>query len=272
MHNSNVLSDAQWTLFQDQGFLILGKLLSADELRALQQRIDEIMLGNAHVPYDKMLMQLDSKTGNYDDVGEQTKGFKGATLNYRKIQDLEFDPLFLRYTQKPIFRDICTRLLGPEADVSVFRAMFMNKPAGRGTWLPWHQDRWNFLNRDPEITVWTALDPATVENGCLQIVPGSHHWGILNPEHHSAHLTDVQAAQHVPPDKIVWLKLQAGEVALLHNWLLHASDVNRSKQTRRAFSVCYMDAGTHTADGKHFPVVFGEGALEPAELAGSVEF
>jgi phytanoyl-CoA hydroxylase len=48
---------------------------------------------------------------------------------------------------------------------------------------------------------------------------------------------------------------------LLHNWLLHTSDVNRTKQSRRAFSICYMDAATVTNNGASYPVVFGEGAL-----------
>ena len=43
---------------------------------------------------------------------------------------------------------------------------------------------------------------------------------------------------------IVHLELKAGEVALLHNWLLHSSDVNKTSIARRAFSVCYLDART----------------------------
>jgi hypothetical protein len=263
MQGPHSVTDAQWYQFQRDGYIKLGKLLSANELHELQQRIDDIMLGRAAVPYEQMLMQLDSTTGKYDDAGEQTKGFKGATLDYRKIQDLEFDSRFLRYMQRPIFRDICARLLGPNADVSVFRAMFMNKPARRGTWLPWHQDRWGELDRDPLITIWTALDAATIANGCVQVIPGSHRLGVVNLSHHSAFLNDEQTAEHVPSDRVVYLELEAGEVALLHNWLLHASDVNRSPGSRRAFSVCYMDAATQTREGHRFPVVFGRDAMVP---------
>jgi phytanoyl-CoA hydroxylase len=267
MNSPHSVTDAQWNQFQRDGYIKLGQLLSTSELRDLQQRIDDIMLGRAAVPYEQMLMQLDSTTGKYDDAGEQTKGFKGATLDYRKIQDLEFDSRFLQYMQRPIFRDICARLLGPDADVSVFRAMFMNKPAMRGTWLPWHQDRWSELDRDPLITVWTALDAATIENGCVQVIPGSHRSGVINPSHHSAFLNAEQTAEHVSPERIVYLELAAGEVALLHNWLLHASDVNRSPGSRRAFSVCYMDAATTTRGGQQFPVIFGAAAMIPENLA-----
>lgn len=263
MPTPDLVTDEQWNQFQAEGYIKLGKLLSAGELHQLQQRIDEIMLGKASVPYEQMLMQLDSSTGQYHDAGVQSNGFKGASLDYRKIQNLELDPFFLQYMQRPIFRVICARLLGPDADISVFRAMFMNKPAMRGTWLPWHQDRWSHLDRDPLITVWTALDPATIANGCVQVVPGSHRAGIINPSHHSAFLNEAQAAEHVTADRIVHLELEAGEVALLHNWLLHASDVNRSANSRRAFSVCYMDARTRTEDGGQFPVVFGTGAMSP---------
>jgi hypothetical protein len=258
------LTDAQWKQYEEEGYLNLGPVLAAGELAALQKRIDDLMMGKAPANYDGMLMQLDSESGKYEDAGEQSRGHKGATLNYRKIQDLENDPLFLAYMQKPIFRDVCGRVYGKEAPVACFRAMFMNKPARKGTWLPWHQDRWNFLDRDPLLTVWTALDPCTVANGCVQVIPKSHKLGLLNPDHPSGFLTPEMAQKHCPPEKAVMLELKAGDVALLHNWLLHASDVNRSDISRRGFSVCYMDGRTRNSKGgAAFPTIFGDGALDP---------
>src|SRR5207237_5228782 len=94
--------------------------------------------------------------------------------------------------QRPLFRDICEQVYGDETPVAAFRAMFMNKPAHQGTLLPWHQDRWSYLDRDPLITVWTALDPATIANGCVEVIPGSHKFGLINPEHTSGYLTEEQ--------------------------------------------------------------------------------
>lgn len=259
---ASLITDQQWAQYEQDGYLRLGKLLDDCDLKAMQQRIDDIMMGKAQVDYDRMLMQLDSSSGQYGDAGEQTKGYKGPTLNYRKIQDLEFDPLFLAYMQRPIFREICERAYGPETPIAAFRAMFMNKPAQKGTFLPWHQDRWQALDRDPLVTVWTALDPATIANGCVQVIPGSHKLGIVNPSHHSAFLTEEQALRHAPSDKVVFLELKEGEVALLHNWLLHSSDRNNTDIPRRAFSVSYMDARTVAQDGAKFSVVFGVGALD----------
>lgn len=256
----NFISDEQWQQYEQDGYLKLGKVLSDDEVATLRQRIDEIMLGTADVDYDRMLMQLDSSS-EYGPSG-QTKGFKGATLHYRKIQELEFDPLFLAYMQRPIFRAICDRVYGASTPIAAFRAMFMNKPANAGSLLAWHQDRWTHLDRDPLITVWTALDPATVANGCVQVVPGSHKFGLINPSHPSAFLTEEQAQQYAPDDKAVYLEIEAGEAVLLHNWLLHRSDTNSSDIPRRAFSVCYMDGRTKVSNGEEYSIIFGDGALE----------
>jgi ectoine hydroxylase-related dioxygenase (phytanoyl-CoA dioxygenase family) len=252
----NHITAEQWKFYEDNGYLKLGKLLSDADLGALRNRIDEIMLGKASLDYGRIFMQLDSETGRYEDVGVASRGHKGATLNYRKIQDLEFDDLFLEYMERPIFREICAKLYGDQTPVAAFRAMFMNKPARKGTFLPWHQDRWTHLDRDPEITLWTALDPATVANGCVQIVPGSHKSGLINPSHPSGFLTPEQTAEYCPPEKIQFLTLEPGEAALLHNWLLHASNVNQTDISRRAFSVCYMDANTKVADGTQYTQIF----------------
>jgi hypothetical protein len=265
---NGTINDEQWCQYQREGFLRLGRLLDEAELGALQQRIDEIMLGRADIDYSRLLMQLDSDSGRYDQLPPQTLGFKGATLNYRKIEGLEYDPLFLSYTQRPIFRDICDYVYGAHAGIACYRAMFMNKPARKGTILPWHQDggdSWG-VDRDPLITVWTALDAATIANGCVQVISGSHKLGLLSKDGHT--ITPEQEKQYCPEDKIIYLELEPGEVVLLHNWLLHRSDVNRTDTPRRGFSVCYIDARTRSFNGGNqtFSIIFGQGALNTWQL------
>ena len=83
----------QWEEFDREGFLFLGRVASEKQLAGMQQRIDYIMLGLAQVNYDQIMMQLDREPGT-GRPGPQTKGHKGPTLLYRKIQQLEFDPFF----------------------------------------------------------------------------------------------------------------------------------------------------------------------------------
>ena len=121
--HASALSAAELDQFHEQGYVRLGHVASREEIDALCQRIDQIMLGE--VRYDNMLMQLCPSAGN-PELSRQTKDFKGSSLKYRKIQDLEQDPLFLDYIQKPLFRDLTAKIVA--AEVSIFRAMFFNKP------------------------------------------------------------------------------------------------------------------------------------------------
>lgn len=260
------LTDADWAEYQLEGYLRLGRVVDDAELEEISTRMDDIMLGKADVDYDRMAFQLDRDPERDGKPGPQSKGHKGATLAYRKIQDLEFDPPFLRYMQKPLFKSICERTYGKGHPVACFRAMFMNKPAGLGTPLQWHQDRWTDLDRDPQITIWMALNDSTVANGCVKIVPRSHH-ELLNPEHGSGFLAQEQMDKLVAEHTSEYMELEAGEAVLLHNWMLHSSEDNQTEIPRRAFSVCYMDAETVSSKGNTFSLLFGEGALDPDNLA-----
>jgi len=259
MRKESALTREEMRHFNEQGYVHLGRVATEPEIEALCGRIDEIMLGE--VKYDGMRMQLCPSFEQGSHTTKFTEGFKQSTLKYRKIQDLEDDPLFRAYMQAPAFRAITRQLIGERA--SVFRAMFMNKPSGGGTRLRWHQDGACYQNLDsgwdmtlpPRVTIWTALDATTRENGCLQIVPGTHH-GVLSATKKDL-LTEEETARFCTPDKIVHLEMQRGEVVLLHNWTLHSSDPNRTPYPRRAFSVCYLDAATRQlSTGRAYPQIF----------------
>jgi ectoine hydroxylase-related dioxygenase (phytanoyl-CoA dioxygenase family) len=253
--------DQHHTQFIEQGYLRLGKVLAPDELAALQQRIDDIMLGR--IRYQHMRFQLDPQAANNKMARDMTH--QVSTLNYRRIDDLEQDPLFLAYMQHPLFHQIARRYIGEE--VSVFRSMFMNKPAELGTPLVWHQDigvGWK-IDTNPITTIWTALDPATVASGCMQIVPGSNHLGILNERHF---ISEEDQAKYARDEDVIELEAEAGEAILLHNFLMHRSGVNTTTAPRRAYSCTYMDAATRSIlTGDTFPLLFGKQAMDPATVA-----
>jgi polysaccharide pyruvyl transferase WcaK-like protein len=250
------ITETQWRAYEDKGYLRLGRVLSGHDLAALSERLNAIMLGQ--VRYPTLEMQLDTG-GAYEDLPNPVPGFPAATLAYRKIQGLEADPLILELFRRDVFREISARHYGRHASISIFRAMMMNKPAGKGTYLPWHQDAgdvWK-LDRDPLVTIWIALDPATRRNGCVQVIPGSHHLGLLSKN--GSTISPAHVDLYCPEERIDYLELEAGEGLLLHNWLLHRSDINRTNTPRRALSVCYMDGRTlNTLTGDRFPVIFGE--------------
>jgi len=259
------LSDTQWQEFFEQGYVNLGRVISQELLVRMERRIDEIMMGEVQYG-NKLMMQLDPG-GDYGDAVQsiQTASFKGASRAYRKIGEagygLECDEVFREAMTLPVFQHICARVYGAHTDISIYRAMLFNKPAQAGTDLPWHQDGgdWWGLDRDPQMFVWTALDETTAQNGCVQVVPGSHKLGILSRRGHT--LSQENLSKHKIESRAINLEVPKGESVLMHNFLVHRSGTNPSSMPRRAFSVNYADGRTRVVHPR--PVVQPEGHPGP---------
>lgn len=233
------------------GFARLGKIADDATLEKLRARADELMLGQ--VKYDGMFFQIDTDSGSYGDL-TYGKGYEGPSLNYRKIEKLELDPLYRAWINHPVFERIAKRVIGPE--IVIYRALLMGKKANGGTNLPWHQDGGKFwgIDREPNLQVWTALDDAPIEAGCVEVFPKSHLRGLVTPL--GGVVPDNHLSNWTPEAHAVPLPAKAGEVLLIHNHTWHRSGVNRTGQPRRAFTVCYMDAATRCTRKKRAPRVF----------------
>ncbi len=255
-----MFSENEWDSFSRDGFMRLGPLLDSNEVAALRLRADELALGKVVNP--SVVLQLD--TGGEYDALPSAAAVGDGTLFYRKINGLEGDDQFSKLLVHPKILAVCARQYGPHAAVSLFRAMVMNKPAGRGTVLPWHQDGGDVwaLDRDPLVTVWVALDDATEANGCMDVVPGSHQLGLLS--WYGSTVAEEHVEQHCRPDNVRPLPVAAGHGVLLHNWLIHRSGINPSAAPRRAFTACFLDARTRsTLTGNLFPLIHGKVIDEP---------
>jgi hypothetical protein len=237
--------------FAEHGWARLGKILDDTAAEALRARADDMMLGR--VTYDGLFFQRDSTTGRYDDL-EFNKGWEGPTLDYRKVEKLERDPLFRAWIENPVFERIAHALLGPE--ITLYRAVLMTKSATGGTALGWHQDGGRFwgLDRDPTLQIWTALDDAPAEAGCVEVVPGTHRGGLVTPNGGNVPKPALEAGN--AEARALSLPVRAGEVILLHNQTWHRSGRNTTGRTRRALSVCYMSGDTRCTRKKREPREF----------------
>jgi phytanoyl-CoA hydroxylase len=132
----------------------------------------------------------------------------------------------------------------------------MNKHAGGGSNLPWHQDGGDFwgLDRDPTLQIWTAIDDSPLHGGCVEVAPGSHRGGLATPLGGVVPRDILDAAG--AEDRALALPAVSGEVLLLHNHVWHRSARSATGQPRRALSVCYMDAATHCRRKKRQPRTF----------------
>jgi phytanoyl-CoA hydroxylase len=237
--------------FARDGYARLGRLMSDDGLAALRGRAADLMMGR--VPDPGLFFQLDTETGSYGDL-TFGRGYQGPSDNYRKIEKLEKDALFLSWLRNSVFERIARALVGE--NVVIYRAVLMSKSGSGGTVLPWHQDGGLFwgLDRDPLLQIWTALDDAPVEAGPVEVLAGSHRAGLATPLGGVIPEPIVRARR--ADEACVPLAAGAGEVLLLHNHVWHRSLVNRTGKPRRAFSVCYMSADTRCTRKKRAPREF----------------
>lgn len=232
----------------EHGYARLGPVLAPDAAERLRDRAEDVMLGR--VEYPGLFFQADSPTGSYDDL-EYRKGWRGPSLEYRKIEKIEADPLYRAWIENALFERL-TRALIP-GGISLYRAIVMTKSAKGGTELPFHQDGGRFwgVDREPTLQVWTALDDAPIESGCVEVVPGTHLAGLTTPNGGNVPAAFLERERAF--ERVVPLPTRAGEVLLLHNHIWHRSGLNRSGHVRRALSACYMSAETRCLRTRRAP-------------------
>ncbi|MAE66267.1 MAG: hypothetical protein CMJ18_18505 [Phycisphaeraceae bacterium] len=214
---------AQAAFFDREGYLVLRGVLGRDELASLDRDLTTLARKHASTP----------GTGEGFDL-EPNKDRGRATPGFRKIGGVSRNSdAFRGLLTHPRIASILGAILGDE--VYLFRDVVMMKPAKIGREKPWHQDAvywpWRPMNL---VSVMTALDDATPENGCLQIIPGSHQETL---QHHGDELrvdltTGHQARTRFAP-------LRAGDALVFHSLLLHASQPNRSDHDRRVCIFAY---------------------------------
>jgi hypothetical protein len=125
--------------------------------------------------------------------------------------------------------------------------MILKEPRVGGAW-EWHQDYGYWYHNGclaPElVSCWIAIDPSTRENGCLQVLRGSHHLGRIDHgktgDQTGADLERVEQA--LQRHELVYIEAQPGDALFFHCNLLHRSDQNRSENPRWSLICCYNAA------------------------------
>jgi phytanoyl-CoA hydroxylase len=231
------------------GYAHLGRALDDEGLALLRERAEDLMLGR--VTYPGMFFQMDSETGRYEDA-PLGLGWQGPSLAYRKLEKLEMDERFRSWLSNPLFERIARAKI--DGAVVIYRAILFNKGTPGGSDIPWHQDGgklWG-LSQEPELQIWTALDDAPENGGCIEVIPGTHDNGLVTALGGVIPADRVQAANVQP----VPLPAKAGDVVLLHNQVWHRSGRSRVGHRRLGFSVCYMSAQTRCLRKKRAPRQF----------------
>jgi phytanoyl-CoA hydroxylase len=161
----------------------------------------------------------------------------------RKLwQFVDFDARLKALSHHPKLFTVIRTLLGDKVP-QMFQDMALIKPPRLGREKPWHQDKayFDYPLGTPVVGVWIALDEATVENGCMQLLPGRHKEGpIVHFERRDWQICDDQ----VLGTPSVAAPLKPGGLLLFDGLLPHGTPHNSSPKRRRALQYHYAPADT----------------------------
>lgn len=136
------------------------------------------------------------------------------------------------------------QILGPDIEFLSAKTVYKNSTTTFGS--PWHQD-WHYWRGTNKVSIWIALDDATPENGCLKMIPASHH-KLFEVEREHPHETGFNwriGNEEFADLPEVTVAADCGDIIFFHDQTLHSSHANTSGADRWSLISTYRDASVH---------------------------
>jgi non-heme Fe2+,alpha-ketoglutarate-dependent halogenase len=218
-----VLDASQIQTFNKEGFLTGLRLFSSDEIEEIRHYFDLLL--------DKTLQ-----------TGASSYSISTAHLKHGKVYDLLNDDRLGK---------LMSDLIGP--NVIGWGAHFFCKMPQDGKAVSWHQDASYWPLSDSKThTVWLAIDDSDVENGCMEVIPGSHRNGLVHYHESAQEENNVlnQTIDQKPdwPDPVP-ICLKAGEISIHSDLLIHGSKPNNSNRRRCGLTLRYCPPEVRAGEG-----------------------
>lgn len=234
------LSEEQVQGYVDDGFAVVPDLISPEECDELTA--DTIKLARGGYPCE-----------NLKPVAGELSDDEVLQTILCIHQPHRISPVMEKYVKHPQICGILSQIAAahlPHWDGSVKcmqSMLFVKPPTFQGQ--AWHQDEIYIPTRDRSLAgAWIALDDATVANGCLWVIPGSHRSGYLFPQHPHDNPDEFDFApeSHGFDDSVeVPVEVKKGSVVFFNGYLLHRSKKNRSEMYRKVLVNHYCNAWSH---------------------------
>lgn len=203
---AHALSPAEVEQFHRDGYLGPFDLFSPDEMAALRSEIEAVL---------------------ESDPPDHTVRHHNRHLDSRTIWELTAQPKIVNRMNCVFGRDLL-----------VWRTNFFIKHQN-STEIPWHQDA-AYWPLEPAIvsSAWIAIDASTLDNGCVQIIPGSHRRILPTvPAPKGMEFNMMADMSDVDMSKMINLEMKAGQFILFNERTLHHSFANKSPNRRIGFAI-----------------------------------
>lgn len=213
-----MITDSNVTQYQKEGYTICRDVLDAATLAHARGFIDAF-------------------------IAEMSKVMRPEHLDKPHVWHKQFFDL----CSNPRILDHVERLIGP--NIVLFSSHLISKAKGDGLEVPWHQDA-NYWPLEPMnvATLWLAIDESTVENGCMQVIPGTHTAGPVEhvrDEHPETKVLHEGIPSHLfDKSQAVNCELRPGDASFHAPYTIHGSTPNTSQKRRCGYTMRFMPAET----------------------------
>ena len=237
MQDTEGLTREQRSQYDEHGFVRLPGFADRDLCERMLDRV--IALAHAHAAGEEGVPGFVQQEANL--VGRN--GSPEDLIS--KIFRLHRDTVFAELAHSQAVTDRIAELIGPRLDCFLSQFIFKNP----GAWgQPWHQDSYYFRFEParPVTGVWLAVTEATLENGCLHVLPGSHREPIhqhVPDRRPRANYGYVEIVDHDMAGAVPVL-MDPGDLLLFDSHLMHRSTDNESAGKRAAMVFHYAATGT----------------------------
>jgi len=234
--------------FAELGYAVFPRAIPDDLLELLRGQCD------AFVAREDARMDL---------LGVDTLGISHRGKRYFANECQREQPELRRFLFSPLMADLCRETLGDTA-YFFFDQYVVKGPEG-GLPFSWHQDSGYVVayggppDHAPYLTCWCPLDDATIDNGTVRVVPGSHLNGIVP---HTRRDGSNDLAADVREEDGIAIEVPAGSIVAFSSRTLHATGANRTDKPRRVYLAQYtveamLNPGTRQLRRNAIPLVQG---------------
>jgi ectoine hydroxylase-related dioxygenase (phytanoyl-CoA dioxygenase family) len=245
------LTPEQARQYDDEGYVLLDDVFDLavlDELRAIIE------------PHER-------------EVNDFLRQIEGGRVSVAKADALTVTlhlstkhELARRFCADPVFADLCHDLVGPVArlywDQAVYKLPHNDDP------VPWHQDNgYTYVEPQDYLTCWVPLVDATLDNGCVWVMPGLHRLGTL--EHWNTELGFRCLLEDAPG--AVAVEAPAGSVVVFSSLTPHRTGPNRTDDVRSAYILQYAPDGALALESDGGPTPSRMNALDDPDRQFVVE-
>lgn len=226
------LTADQKAAFDRDGFVVLDRLVPADELAAVTADLDG----------------LEAEVDAYlaTQAGERASIAERGAITFT-VHPVLRSAAAQRFVRLPAMLGLARDLLGP--DVNLYWDQAVYKKPEKPRRFPWHQDTgYTYVEPQHYLTVWVALTDATVANGCPWVLPGVHRWGTLRHR-----WVEPMGWQCVPAEGVVdgavAAEVPAGGAVVFSSVTPHFTGPNTTPDVRKAYIVQYGRSDMAVVEG-----------------------